>query len=118
MITNSSCFGESTGSARAIPSGGDPPYQYFWDNQPATESLTGVGGGMYQVKVIDSNGCMVLDTASVNEYPRIQIGKISGSDSVIASGVYTYSVLLQPDAVYTWNIEGGIIIAGQSTNQD
>lgn len=48
--------------------------------------------------------------------PELQLA-ISGEATVCSTGTNTYSVPLSPDASYTWSVTGGIITAGQGTNQ-
>jgi hypothetical protein len=51
--TNINCFGNNTGSATAIGSGGWPPYTYLWSNGATTTTINGLAAGNYQVTVTD-----------------------------------------------------------------
>lgn len=54
------CFGDSTGIATVVPSGGTPGYSYLWDTGNPNDTLNVLGGlsqGMYDVTVTDTNGC-------------------------------------------------------------
>ncbi|MFH1004745.1 MAG: gliding motility-associated C-terminal domain-containing protein [Bacteroidota bacterium] len=56
--TNLLCNGVCTGSARAIPSGGNSPYTYLWvPGNATTSSVTGLCAGTYSITVTDANGC-------------------------------------------------------------
>jgi hypothetical protein len=63
------------GSVTAVPSGGSPPYSYFWriyENQGVTLASNSqtvnnlAGGGSYYVTVTDNNGNSVTDTTKVD----------------------------------------------------
>lgn len=56
--TPAACNGGTDGSASAIPSGGNPPYQYQWiPGSAATAVATGLTAGLYTVVVTDASGC-------------------------------------------------------------
>lgn len=62
---DSVCFGDVDGDI-AVSANGVPPYNYLWDNDETTTSLSGLGEGIYNVTVKDSNNCIV--DVSVNVY--------------------------------------------------
>ncbi len=66
---NIDCFGNSNGKVKIQPSGGTPPYSYSWTNGSLTDSISGVPAGSYTVQVTDQNGCVVNNTATINEPP-------------------------------------------------
>jgi len=51
------------GSIDITVSGGTPPYQYFWSKGALfisnDEDLSGLSAGIYQVEVVDANGCVI-----------------------------------------------------------
>ncbi len=59
------CFGDSTGSATVLATGGTTPpvYTYAWSNGQGTRNLTNVVAGTYTVTATDANLCTV--TANV-----------------------------------------------------
>ena len=64
------CFGDSSGSANASTSGGTPAYSYEWFDGSYTpigfgDSISGLSGGSYFVKVTDANGCDTVSTLQV-----------------------------------------------------
>jgi hypothetical protein len=60
-----SCAG-SDGTATAIPSGGNPPFVYSWSPTGQTVTVaTLLSAGSYTVSVVDANGCLVTDVATV-----------------------------------------------------
>ncbi len=59
------CFGDSTGLATGIASGGTSPYTYLW-NDPSSQTdtiATGLAAGTYTIVSTDNNGCQ--DSVSV-----------------------------------------------------
>lgn len=63
------CGGFPTGTITAIPSGGVPPYQYFWSNASTTNPLANIPAGIYSVTVTDAtnatgSGSIVLTEPS------------------------------------------------------
>ena len=71
VSTSISCAGDADGTIDLSITGGniDQPYQYLWSNGETTEDLSGLSGGTYIVTVTDHLGCMVNETAIVNEPP-------------------------------------------------
>jgi gliding motility-associated-like protein len=62
--TNVPCFGTSTGSVTAAPTGGTPNYNYQWSGGLGNgQTVNSLPAGTYTVIAIDNNGCR--DTASV-----------------------------------------------------
>ena len=64
------CYGELSGFANATTSGGTPPYSYEWFdgsyNPIGTgDSISGLSGGSYFVKVTDANGCDTVSSLQV-----------------------------------------------------
>ncbi len=65
QIRNETIAGLSNGSLTAFPSGGRPPYSYFWSNGVQSQTNQGLGAGTYSLTVNDSNGCPVIKQAVV-----------------------------------------------------
>lgn len=106
--TNVACFGESTGSATVVPTGGVAPYTYLWNTAGAatTPTVSGLAAGIYLVSVTDANNCTQTQTvtilqpvaalsASITATANIScFGGNNGSATVTASDAtapYTYS---------------------------
>ncbi len=63
-VYNVSCFETmgmpgNDGSLLAIPSGGVPPYNYFWSTGDSTNSLDQLSPQNYQVSITDNVGCLL-----------------------------------------------------------
>ena len=81
ITVKGTCYGDSTGSVMAIPSGGQQPYTYHWvPNGDTTAMVTNLGVGDYTVTVMDANGCGVTKTQTITEYSKLIV---SGTASAI-----------------------------------
>ncbi|MBO9702666.1 MAG: gliding motility-associated C-terminal domain-containing protein [Sporocytophaga sp.] len=56
-VTPPKCSGGSDGIINLNVTGGTPPYSYSWSNLTTNQNLTGIGSGIYSVKVTDANNC-------------------------------------------------------------
>ncbi len=70
------CFGEETGSATAMPSGGTAPYTYSWydadlNELENVESLSMLKAGVYNLLVIDANACEFETSFEIEESERL-----------------------------------------------
>lgn len=71
--SNTTCDGQSNGTAQAIVSGGTAPYQYFWSNGSNTANLSNLQAGSYGITVIDSGGCSKSGSAVVNSSSPMEL---------------------------------------------
>lgn len=69
LPTHVKCFGESTGSVVARPTGGVTPYTYLWENGQTTQEAGGIAAGSFSVLITDSNGCEFPDSILIQEPP-------------------------------------------------
>lgn len=67
--TEISCSAPTSGTAKAIVSGGTPPYSYQWSDGQTTQIVSGLSAGKYFVIVTDSRGCS-LQSQVVLSYPE------------------------------------------------
>lgn len=96
----------STGQATITPSGGTPPYSYYWMPGGATASfINAVPSGIYAVTVTDNSGCTYSGLITIDDIsgPQVSVtsiqnascfGVLDGSASVTVTGgtpAYTYS---------------------------
>jgi predicted RNase H-like HicB family nuclease len=61
--------GQSDGQASVAAFGGTAPYSFVWDDMggSTTDSITGLGVGVYSVTVTDSSGCTSISTATITD---------------------------------------------------
>ena len=98
------CFGNATGTASALVSGGTGNYHYNWSNGANTTILNNISSGTYTVTVTDDNNCTTTASitllqptqalTSINSSVNVNcFGDNSGSASITISGgtvPYTY----------------------------
>ena len=100
------CFGGS-GSATVTPSGGTPGYTYFWSNETANQTATGLTVGTYTVTVADANLCTTTASVTITQPAALAFGTPTitdvscngGSNGAITiaatggTGTKTYAIL-------------------------
>ncbi|MBL7788434.1 MAG: choice-of-anchor L domain-containing protein [Chitinophagales bacterium] len=64
QIKNSHC-NNGNGKAKAVVTGGSPPYSYTWYNFTTLDSLSSLFSGNYLLTVSDNRACVTIDTAKV-----------------------------------------------------
>ena len=67
ISTDITCFGENDGIISTVVTGGTPGYTYLWSNNQIGDTITNLIQGTYYINVIDSNGCILIDSAIINE---------------------------------------------------
>ena len=67
MITDVDCYGSQNGAIDITVTGGELPYTFVWSNTAATEDLTGLNGGDYDLLMFDGNNCPYNELFTVNE---------------------------------------------------
>ena len=109
---NIACFGQTTGQAGVIASGGTPGYTYLWSDAAAqtTDTISNLGIGHYIVTVTDASHCAV--TASVNiTQPASALSIATDSINVLCFGAATGQASVTatggtPGYTYLWNNTG------------
>ncbi len=97
------CFGESTGTAGVLVSGGSTPFNYTWSNSSQSNEISNLNAGTYSVTVTDNIGCTVSEAIVVQQNTLMQLtvqatnvsslGASDGSAVAVVSGgtaPYTY----------------------------
>jgi gliding motility-associated-like protein len=56
------CYGDSSGTAHVLLSGGTGNYNYLWSNGAVLDSLNNISAGTYWVVAQDGKACSVTDT--------------------------------------------------------
>ena len=59
MISGPSCYGRSDGKIALDVSGGELPYDLYWNGkwQAFTDTLSGLNSGKHEIRISDANGC-------------------------------------------------------------
>ena len=94
------CFGDATGTATVLATGGTAPYSYQWTSIPGltSNSATNLSVGAYVVVVTDAKGCTQQASIAVTQPSAPLSGTLSVTD-VACFGNATGSI--------TANINGG-----------
>ena len=72
LVENIACFGDSVGKARLFASGGEPNYNYLWDNGETGLVAQYLSGGYRHLTLSDAWGCEVTDSIYISLNPEIQ----------------------------------------------
>ena len=107
--TDVSCFGYCDGSAFSMPSGGIPPYTYFWGNGSITDNISGLCAGGFDLIITDNNNCISGHYFDIFE-PLALNTSINTTDET--SALNDGSITLNANGgipPYTYSIDGGIL---------
>lgn len=112
------CFGESTGSATAIGTGGAGPYTFIWSGgNPIANSTTNLSAGNYTVTSTDANGCELINNFMIIENTSIAI--TLDSTDVDCNGNFTggvTAVITGGRPMYSWIWSDPVSTAGTGAN--
>jgi gliding motility-associated-like protein len=94
------CFGDATGTATVLATGGTAPYNYLWTSIPGltSNSTTNLTAGTYVVVVTDAKGCTQQASIAVTQ-PSAPLSGTLSVTNVVCYGNATGSI--------TANISGG-----------
>ncbi|SHN17203.1 gliding motility-associated C-terminal domain-containing protein [Cyclobacterium lianum] len=91
LVTDVRCAGEEGGAINLVVAGGTAPYRFNWSSGETTSAVSNKTGGVYQVQVMDANGCVWTDSIRIDEPEPVgvsaEISDVSckmGSDGAIA----------------------------------
>ena len=65
-VTDASSCSAADGSVSVTPSGGTPPYTFFWSNGASTSAFNALSPGTYSLTLKDSHTCSVTGTYVVS----------------------------------------------------
>lgn len=107
-ILDATCMNSADGEIYITAAGGTPGYQYEWISQTLTDTIniedpTGLLPMTYYLTVTDTNGCIFMDTLTVDTLLVVIVN--AGLDSVICSGfgfTLVGSSNIDPNGDYTW----------------
>jgi hypothetical protein len=108
--TNPTSCAATDGTISATATGGEGPYQYALNAQPyaSTSNFTGLGAGVYEVKVKDSNGCERTKSVTINAPGST----LAATFSLVDSGCKTTNGTITVNATggtspYTYSLNDG-----------
>ena len=100
-LTNNLCFGNCNGAIDLSLNGGTSPYSVSWSNSQTSVLISGLCNGTYSASVIDANGCLSTQAATISSGAQITTstsafsplcGLCNGTASVsVAGGVSPFS---------------------------
>ncbi len=97
--TNPVCFGGTTGTITVSGTAGSNPNIYYRRTPPvggafsATGNFTGVGAGLYTVRIVDSANCFRDTTVTITAPPQIQFATITNTP-VTCNGLSTGGIIV------------------------
>ncbi|MCD6367152.1 MAG: choice-of-anchor L domain-containing protein, partial [Bacteroidales bacterium] len=103
------CFGAADGQVSTTAQGGIPPYSYLWNSGQTTANITGLSSGNYTVTITDSNGCIVIGSAILNEPQQalqLSLSTVDASCNGFSDGNIT-STTIGGTAPYSYNWDNG-----------
>lgn len=105
--TNVLCFGNSTGSASVVASGGVGGYTYIWAPSGGTSATaTGLAAGTYTCTIRDANLCQTTRVFTITQ-PAAPLSNAVTQTNVLCNGSSTGSATVTPSGgtagyTYTW----------------
>ncbi len=97
--TDLSCFGETNGTANAIPTGGLGNYSYQWCNGDTTHNSSALSAGVCSVTVTDENGCSVTASVTVQQPQQMVVVTSATNTTAQVDTVYGGAAPF----TYLWN---------------
>jgi len=80
-ITHNDCYGDTSGQATVVPSGGSSPYDYNWSSAgQTTETAYNLAADTYYVTVTDDDGCITTDSITITEPTQITVDSLDITD--------------------------------------
>jgi gliding motility-associated-like protein len=67
QATDVLCYGDQSGSATSLPSGGVPPYSYSWGNGVAMPTVANLAAGQAFLTITDQNGCSKSASVAIGQ---------------------------------------------------
>jgi len=98
------CGVSTTGSIYISIAAGIPPYSYQWSNGSSTQDQTNIQGGVYDVTVTDSAGCMATESIEIfglmpvaKPICLVTVDTVTGKNIVVwqkinAKGIFWYNI--------------------------
>ncbi|MFN4254651.1 MAG: HYR domain-containing protein [Saprospiraceae bacterium] len=97
-VTNTSCFGQADGSARASATGGTGSKTYSWSTGATGATLANLAPSTYTVTATDSKGCTATATATLVEPSEVVL---SHTLELLPNGRYKITLSATGGTPYT-----------------
>lgn len=75
------CFGDADGSITAAISGGEGPYELFWNNGRRTSTIDNLATGDYILRVVDIRGCVHEETITITAPSALAVAEVTINDT-------------------------------------
>jgi len=92
------CFDSSNGTGTVDIMGGNPPFEFLWDNSEDTNPAVGLNPGTHYVSITDNQGCTKIDSVMINAPDSLEINFMVDSTSCFDN----------LDGVISWEVVGGV----------
>jgi len=105
-----------SGSSITLDAGSVHPANpiYIWSNSQITSSISISEPGTYSVWIQNADGCIGMDTVTVQVHPDPVVNSIAIIDN--GGGSYTFNVIgAQNITSYTWDFGDGVVTPGSGT---
>jgi len=77
VTAGASCYGTNNGAINVTVNGGAAPLVYAWSNGAASEDISGLTGGPYELTITDAIGCVSTATYTVQEPQQIMLNQMT-----------------------------------------
>ncbi|MBL3658575.1 T9SS type A sorting domain-containing protein [Fulvivirga sediminis] len=111
-----SCYDGCDGSLEVSLQGGTPPYEFTWSGGVSGSGLYNLCAGVYQLDVVDANGCTFSEVITLEQ--PIPISPDLGGGSTVCEGQTVFLDAGYPGSDYSWIFEGEQIGISQTLLAD
>ncbi|HMG14961.1 MAG TPA: T9SS type A sorting domain-containing protein [Saprospiraceae bacterium] len=101
------CFGQSTGTANALISGGIEPYTIHWSNNATTPKIINLKTGIYTVMVYDAVGQFQIASVNIKEPKKLEINLTNFMFTCNTKPQTIYSTVTGGEMPYTYGWSTG-----------
>jgi len=101
-----SCHAGNNGSVSVNPQNGTGPYEYAWNTGQSSSLINNLFSGVYQVTVIDSKGCEVIQSITINQPFPLNVAFGTNDETIGGASdgnIATYVSGGSPPYFYNWS---------------
>ncbi len=103
--TDETCGGANDGSAEAIPTSGSMPFTFAWSDLTDTAINNNLMPGTYLVTVADNDGCVAVDSVTINAGPAPPELTIGSGGTICPESCFELPLSLVGTPPFTLNYE-------------